>query len=160
MKFGYLQKINLIFWCMFIALVAYLLLVIYVHPLNSVVSGKQEVISIIEFTIPVVAIIGLMLSSIFYKTKIRSVDEKSGIYQKLGIYRSAIIIKLTCLEGPALIAAFAFLITSSTFYFAITVFMMFVMLVNRPSKVEMKSDLKLEEEELQTLMHSHNSSLV
>jgi hypothetical protein len=153
MKLSYFQRIKLIYWGAFFFMIAYTGSLFYIDRYNLENGSFAPMYDALRFIVPSVTIIGLMLSSIFYTDKIRGINNKSSLKEKLHIYQSALVIKLTCLEMPLLLAMVAFMFTAESLFMGVALFIILAMWFNNPTREEIASDLKLDDEELDLMTH-------
>jgi hypothetical protein len=153
MKLTYFQRIKLIYWSAFSFMIAYTGSLLYIDHYNLENGSFAPVFEALRFIVPSVTIIGLMLSSIFYSDKMRMINDDTSLKEKLHIYQNALVIKLTCLEMPLLLAMIAFMLTAETLFMGVALFTIVAMWFNKPSRDEIASDLKLDEEEVDLMIH-------
>lgn len=153
MKLSYFQKIKLIYWSAFSFMIIYTASLYYIDRYNLENSALAPVFDALRFIVPSVTIIGLMLSSIFYTDKMRMIGHDTALKEKLHIYQNALVIKLTCLEMPLLIAMIAFMLTGEVLFMSVALFTIVAMWFNKPTRSEIASDLKLDDEEVDMMIH-------
>ncbi len=153
MKLSYFQKIKLIYWSAFSFMIIYTASLYYIDRYNLENGALAPVFDALRFIVPSVTIIGLMLSSIFYTDKMRMIRNETSLKEKLNIYQNALVIKLTCLEMPLLIAMIAFMFTGEVLFMSVALFTIVAMWFNKPTRSEIASDLKLDDEEMDMMIH-------
>jgi Ca2+/Na+ antiporter len=74
-----------------------------------------------------------------------------NLIQKLEAYRKANIVKLALIEGAAIIASTAFVVTKNTNMLLLVAIVVLFLILNRPTKFKTASDLQLSAEETDQL---------
>lgn len=88
----------------------------------------------------------IVASYYLYQAKVSQAKEKTGLFAILTEYRSAMLLRDACLQGPSLLATIAFFLTGNERYMALTGLAILVFLVWWPTQSKIVSDLRLEGE--------------
>ncbi|MEC7265155.1 MAG: hypothetical protein VXW38_15555 [Bacteroidota bacterium] len=97
--------------------------------------------------VPVVAIGSIFLGDLIFKKMLGSLPKGSSLRDKLAKFQTASIIKFALLEGAALFAIVIFSNTQNLTYLIIGAFLIFYLLLQRPTKDKIERILDLRGEE-------------
>lgn len=92
---------------------------------------------------PVIVIGAVLLSQFLSKKLLAEADKKPDLKSKLQSYQTATIIRLAILEGPAFFGLVMGLSSGNTTYVAIAGVLVFFMILNKPSRSKIESELNL-----------------
>ncbi|WP_046757016.1 hypothetical protein [Kordia jejudonensis] len=92
---------------------------------------------------PVIAVGAILGSQTIFKKLLASAESKPSLKAKLASYQTASIIKFAMIEGPAFFGIILSMITGNTAFMAIAGVLVLFLMLQRPSKTKVESDLKL-----------------
>ena len=95
------------------------------------------------YVIPLVSILGIVLSNNLFKKHLSQLSQKSTLKEKLIGYQTFSIIQYAQLEGPALLSVVAAFVTNNLFYITIALILILYLVFLRPSKDKIITDLNL-----------------
>ena len=101
------------------------------------------------YLVPILSVLGLFFGQKLYDSRIQQLKDETDLDEKLDKYRGAIIIRLTLIEGPALLGIMAYYITGNLLYLVIAAFLILYFFYLKPSMENIKSDLVLTKNELE-----------
>ncbi|MGB0931162.1 MAG: hypothetical protein ACPGVB_10320 [Chitinophagales bacterium] len=119
---------------------------------NSDASFTQ----ILQIIAVVLAVSSLLISTQVSKAFINKAKGEKTLKKKLESYRSASIIKYALLEGPSLISSTFLLLTGDLFFFIISLLIIAIFFIHKPSKEKTIADLGLHYTE-QDLLKDENA---
>ena len=99
------------------------------------------------YLVPILSVAGLIFGQRLYESRIQHLKDESNFDDKLEKYRAAIIIRLSLLEGPALLSIMAYYITGNLFYLLIAALLILYFFYLKPSIEKTKSELSLTQSE-------------
>jgi divalent metal cation (Fe/Co/Zn/Cd) transporter len=102
-----------------------------------------------QYIAPILMLLGIVLSAILYQKQINAIVQKTDISlaQKLSDYRTASIIRWTCIEGAILVSVVLLFLTGN-YYYLIFLFVLLVFFVMyTPSKDQIIAHLRLSSNE-------------
>ena len=108
---------------------------------------KFDVNDMFSFVVPVLAISGIFISSFLYKSMLNKIDTNDSLQSKFAKYQTATLLKGAMLEGPALLASVASLLTNNAIYLIVVIVMLFIMYLKFPTFEKFKSEVTLSLEE-------------
>ncbi len=111
----------------------------------------QDLSSTLQLIIPIIAVAGVLASSILSRSKIKSIKSLNELNQKLQQYRSALILKFALLEAPAILCIVGYLLTANLFYLGFGLAIIFAMAIQFPTKEKAIKELELSPEEQQQM---------
>jgi len=102
---------------------------------------------VFTFIVPFLALSGVFISPILYKSTIRKIQSTDTLQTKIATYQSATIIKGAMLEAPALLAVVAAFLANNGVFLIIVALLLIIMYLRFPSqeKFENEVDLSMEE---------------
>lgn len=156
MRLTYFKRIKLIYWGAFSFMIMYTAFLYYVDQYKLENGEYKSFLEAFYIIVPSLTIACLMVSYIFFNDKLRMLSNDCTLREKLQVYQNAMMIKLSCLEVPLLVAMIAFMLTADILFLGISLFIIVAMWFNKPTRNEIASDLKLDEEETD-LMTKQNS---
>ncbi|MEO2053602.1 hypothetical protein [Flagellimonas beolgyonensis] len=118
----------------------------YVQSQNAEISFEDEG-DMFMAIVPLIAISSIFIGDFLFKKWIGSLPEKMALRDKLAKFQSAAIIKYALMEGAALFAMVIFSNTQNLTYLLIGVFMIFYLILQRPTKDKIERLLNLRGEE-------------
>ncbi len=92
---------------------------------------------------PFIAISAIFLSQTLYRKLLATAQEKPGLKLKLQSYQTASIVKIALIEGPAFLGIVLSMATGNTAYLAIAGVLIIFLLMQKPSRTKVESDLNL-----------------
>lgn len=97
--------------------------------------------------VPVLAVSCLFISNLLYKKFLAGAVEANDVPGKLVGYQTAFIIRNALIEGPALFAIVAFLLSGSVVFIAIAIALILYFFSLRPTKDKIAEELQLSYEQ-------------
>ncbi|WP_420572621.1 hypothetical protein [Kordia sp.] len=107
--------------------------------MNFEFSGEDSFLLIY----PVIAIGGVSMSQLLFKKMLAVAKQKTDLIAMLGQYQTASLIKYVLIEGPAMIGTVFFLLTNNAAFIAIAGLLIAFLVLQRPTKTKIESDLAL-----------------
>lgn len=98
---------------------------------------------VLLYVYPALAIGAVFLGQFLFKNQISSLKAKEDLKEKLGGYQTASIIKFALIEGAAFFGLVQFFTSGSMAYLAITGLLVVYLLLQKPTKTKVASDLDL-----------------
>lgn len=114
---------------------------------NGYLDGNKELYDIFQIIVPLGVIGSIWGSSQIMKSRLENIRGKSKLEDKLGYYRSSLIIKFALLEGASLFAIICFLLTADYFLLALAGLTIAIFFINKPTRDKIVTDLDLNYEE-------------
>jgi hypothetical protein len=93
--------------------------------------------------IPLMGIIVMIISNKIYNRRISTIQVNESIENKLEKYRTYKIIQWTLIEGAGLLALTVFIFTKNYLYAIISLFLIGYFILLRPTKRQLKTDMKI-----------------
>ena len=100
---------------------------------------------------PIAGLATISLAYFLHKNKIRKIDNKASLGNKLSAYFLIHILKLALLEGGAMFNIVLFYLIGDTLLLAFAALATIVIALNTPSIFRLGNDLQLNEEEMRIL---------
>ncbi len=118
-----------------------------------------EIDKVLLILVPIFVLIGIFASNFVFKKILNEIREKSNFKEKMEKYRSALIIKLALIEGPAFFAIISFLLTGNYIHLGLTVILIIVLLIYKPNKTKLVNELELVKKESDLIYNSESEIL-
>ncbi|MEY8022139.1 hypothetical protein AB8P51_14975 [Muriicola sp. SD30] len=98
------------------------------------------------YAVPISAVLGVFAGKSLFRHQLSSLNRVNTLGAKLSGYMTASIVKYACLEAPGFFGLFAAQETGNLAYLIITVLMVLIMIIERPTKNKTELDLNLDRE--------------
>ena len=95
---------------------------------------------------------GVVFGNIYYKNQLQSACKKGTLQEKLTHYISISIVKFAFLDGAALFSIVCIMLTDSYYFVVIALFLLAILILNRPTEPKAKFELQLTDEEFNQLL--------
>ncbi len=95
------------------------------------------------YLVPLTAVAGYFGSNYVFQNSIQTIDGKDGLQDKLNGYQVASILKYMLIEGPAILALFAYYLNSNALHLVVACCLIIYLFSLRPTKKKIIDDLKL-----------------
>lgn len=142
----YFKSLFLIWVALIIGQVMFGAVVFYLHKTGAY-TGDESLNQTFLMIVPAFVVAGIAGSILFLKMKLKQLKQLDNFESKLEQYRAATIISYALLEGPSLLGIVAFLISGNIVFFALSIMIILMFLISKPSKYKLSLDLELSEEE-------------
>jgi energy-converting hydrogenase Eha subunit A len=149
---AYMKQLKLVHKIMVTAIVLFSLIVVIILKTANVDLAVQKSASFhsyAQFIIPILAIGALFGGSYMFKKMIDSINAQPQLKlsEKLNQYRSASILRWSCIESPMILSAIIYLMTGKYFYLIILFlfFVLFILYTPHEEKVKMHLNLSSKE---------------
>ena len=113
---------------------------------------NQELLKVFQIVIPVISVLGLSASFFIGRRLLEKAREQPSPEAKLGAFQSMSIIKMACIEIPALVTVVAALLTHEKQVLLVAMTFVVVMILSVPAKDKILDLLQLKPEEKNKLM--------
>ena len=97
--------------------------------------------------VPLLAVAGLLAGKLIFKNQLSRLDNELSLKEKVKGYQAATITRFALLEGPALFAIVAFILSWNMFFLLIAGVLIVYFSFLKPTKLRTETDLKLSDEE-------------
>ena len=114
---------------------------------GSYVSEGEDLRGLFMFVVPLLAISGVIAAKFIPRMQLPAIQAKESLGAKLMDYRTLCIMKYAFMEGAALVALVAYLLTTEIFFMGVAGVMMVVFFLEKPSKHKIVMDLALSPDE-------------
>ncbi|MDR0603239.1 MAG: hypothetical protein LBG80_02920 [Bacteroidales bacterium] len=111
----------------------------------------KPVAKIFYVLMPLLAIIGYFCNKIVFKRDLDKLQYKDDLTEKMRGYRSALILKYAFLIIPSLAATVISLITREETFLSLSILLILLLFVDKPSPVRAAKDLALQSSDAQTI---------
>lgn len=143
MKSGeYFKTLKIVHFALAAGIVFFMLMSIFLQYSGFGTIGK-EVKNGLLIAVPLFALAGIFASNIVFKQKLKIIAEHNNLKEKMIIYRSAIIVKLALVEGPAFFTVIAYLITGDLIFLGIIIVLLLIFLIYTPTRNKLINELEL-----------------
>ncbi len=146
---NYLRRLKIIHF----ALVAGMVLIcIFVYFLQeNPLTDFPEDEAIFIYVVPVAALTGYFAGIYIFNKLTGSLDKELSLSRKLDRFQTASLLHYTCLEAPALLALYAYLMHGNLYYASIAAFLVIYLIAQRPTLQKIISRIPLDSLEKKAL---------
>ena len=127
------------------------LIAFYLNNNGSYDPEGKELKDIFMYLVPVFAVYGVIAGSIIFKKKLNSSKSKTSLIEKLNDYRAALIIRYALLEGATFFSLVSYLMTGDQLFLYISILIIAIFIILKPSAEKVINDLELNPNERQTI---------
>jgi hypothetical protein len=100
---------------------------------------------------PLLAVVGYFCNRIVFKRDLNKLKYKDDLIEKMRGYRFAVIMKYAFLTIPSLAASFISLLTKEETFLSLSILLILLLFVDKPSPVKAAKDLELHSADAQTI---------
>lgn len=109
---------------------------------NRMYFGVMNMDDQFVFIVPVLAIGGFFGGYLIFKKQKYILREKESIQERLTGYQSVLITRFVLIQGPAVLAIVAYILSGNVFFLFITGLMSVYFIFLRPTREKIESDLR------------------
>jgi divalent metal cation (Fe/Co/Zn/Cd) transporter len=143
----YFKSLMLLHLALLLGQVLFAGIILFLHSHDKEMAPLTKMPNEFYFYIALGLVFAVIVTSFYlYQAKVSRAKEKTGLFAILTEYRSAVLLRDTCLQGPSLLATIAFFLTGNDRYMALTGLIILVFLVWWPTPSKVIADLGLEGE--------------
>jgi hypothetical protein len=145
----YFKTVNILFLALVAGQVIFACILLFLNQTQRkrIEFITPEVHHALLWAAPAFAAAGVALGWIIFNTKLKVLQHKDNMAEKLSGYQSAMIIRFAFMEAPSLLALGLFYITGDYIFLSVSVFIILAFLFNRPSKPIIIRHLQLHDDE-------------
>jgi len=148
----YMTTNSRLFFFLMIGLVVFAGIALYVNlSFGAMAKWDDELTKLFLTIYVVIAAASVFAGFSISKLKLRSIVAESSIEEKLSAYRAALILRWAMIEGPCLFGLVIFVLSGANMAMAISLVLMCLLALNRPTKWRLIGDLQLSPEEQKLL---------
>ena len=96
---------------------------------------------------PAFVVVGIAGNILFFKAKLKQLKFKKDLSYKMEQYRVALLVSYALIEGPSILGIVAFLLTGNIVFLSLSILIILLFFVNKPSKYKFSLDLELSGDE-------------
>lgn len=141
---AFLRTLSLIHYALCAGLVLFTLLAYWQIGGFNVAASSGD---IFVYIVPTVAMIGYFGSKFIHQKLIRNLPKEEKLATKLSRYQAASIIQYALIEGPAIIAIFAYFQSGTALYLVIALALLIYLFAQRPTQNRLLQEIPLNFEE-------------
>lgn len=149
-------KANKIVYIAMVTGLVFFALISFLLQLQGFGTIGNNISKLAVYIIPVIALIGLISSTLLFKRKLEECRTKQNLREKLIEYRSALIIKFGIVEGTTFLAVISYLLTGELILLAVAGLLIIVFITYIPTKDKLYNDLDLSYADKQILDNADN----
>jgi peptidoglycan/LPS O-acetylase OafA/YrhL len=131
--------------------VVFILVSAFLNSVGESMTNSRELTRGLTIAVPLFVLGGIAASLILTKNRLAVIKGRSSLTEKLIDYRSAVVVKLALLEGPAFFAIVSYLLTGDPLFAGIAAFMIVLFFINRPGREKLAQDLELSQKDIDFL---------
>ena len=145
-----IKQMKIIFFALLAGQVTYFIIALYLV-ISGTMSLTKDYSTTLGFIVPVIVIVFVVGSKIFYSYSIKAGTNKYSFEEKVSRYRTNNIVRYALLENANILTITCYLITGDFLYAALFVIVIGIFLINIPDEGKFKVDFQLTSEEKKIL---------
>lgn len=144
----FFNSLNILHLALIVGVLMFMIVAIYLNFSETKVVESDDSFSFtLQVTALVLTVSSLTLGSFITKKRLTDAQKIESFTEKIGMYRGIMVLKYALIEGPALACTVFYLITGDFIFLALGLIMLFLFVLNRPTKEKAILDLDLKGEE-------------
>ncbi|MDX2302421.1 MAG: hypothetical protein NW226_06450 [Microscillaceae bacterium] len=112
----------------------------------STEGDNSDLRNIFIYLVPFLILSGVSAGFFMMRSRLSMIQQKNSLAEKLQEYRTVLIMKYALMEGPALVALVAYLLTADLMFLGLAALVIVFFVLERPSKDKIIMDLALNSE--------------
>lgn len=145
--FEYFKSLKIIHLALIAGQVFFGFVTVYLHNSGQFSADGRTLDGIFQILVPIFAFSGITISLYIFRNKVNQIKEKTTLKEKFEAYRKALVIKYALLEAPSFFALVCYLLTANVTFLYISLIIIAVFILNKPSKKRAITELELSENE-------------
>jgi hypothetical protein len=146
-----IQTLTIIYFALLAGTVMFLAAGIFIVNENPPVNDDKEFEMILKIVLVSLCVTGPFIGNFLFFKQLGDARLKENLSEKLKIYQTGLLIKLSLIEAAGLFSIVAYILTGNMLMLAGYVFAFLMFLVNRPSVSRVAMHLELSPEEKEKL---------
>lgn len=146
---NYLRRLKIIHFALVAGMVLICIFVYFLQDNPLTDFPKDQ--AIFKYVVPVAALTGYFAGIYVFNKLLGSLDKELSLPRKLDRYQTASLLHYTCLEAPALLALYAYLMHGNLFYASIAAFLVIYLIAQRPTFHKIINSIPLNSHEKEAL---------
>jgi hypothetical protein len=147
----YFRRLTMVYYGSTISLTTFVIMTAALLVMEEERMSKFRYIKVFFIVIPLLAVAGYFGSKVIFKQSLDRLKYKNDLIEKMRGYRSALITKYTFLALPAFFAIVASLITVEKTFLSLSMLLILVLFVEKPSATKAAKELDLHSENAQII---------
>lgn len=147
----FLKTLNIIHLALMAGVGFFLAIITFMHQSAQIEKFIDTNEMLLVLIAAIAAFSQLMLGNVLFKKKLQLINMNDALEDKLSAYRSAFIIRLALVEGAGFFTVVLYMLSASYFLLGIGLALLFAMLLLRPVRSKIASDLQLTSKQRQAL---------
>ncbi len=148
---NYFKSLKIVYYVSIIELLLFLAIAVLLSFIAPHHTENIRLIKISSFVIPTIVVLGFLCSKTLFKRKLEKLKYENDLKLKMEGYRSALIIKYLSLKVPAFIAILASILTGEMIFLTLSVLLILMLFIEKPSPIKAARDLELNSENTQII---------
>ena len=142
MKDKSVQSLQIIYWAIFGAMVAFTVVAVVLAPrFAGLAALAQHQIETLKSVIIILALAGIPSGFIFHNRKVRRIPVDIDWKGKMKLYRNSFIFKIALLESLAILSLIGFLLSVNMSFLYIALLLLVTYLLNIPTREKIELEL-------------------
>lgn len=147
----YFKALKIVHFALLAGMVVFALISVFLN-LTGTFSNENEFFKeFFIYIIPLFVLVGIVVSNVMFKKGLKQAKDKNNLLEKMNFYRSALITRYAPLEGSAMFAIIAYLLSGDLIILGLAIIVIFIFLFIRPTAEKAGNDLELDYTEKQIL---------
>ena len=143
----YFKTLKTIYSAFLAGQVLFALVIVFLVYETMTTSFEDEFTQILLMVFAAISVGSVTTGFILFNQKMEAAQAKSWLNEKLADFRTAMLIKVALMEGPALFAIVGLLMTANVYFFALAALLIVLQLPGFPTKFHVIEKLRLSHDE-------------
>ncbi|HBF87278.1 MAG TPA: hypothetical protein DDX39_01455 [Bacteroidales bacterium] len=142
----YFKSLSILWAALVAGQIFFAAIVYYLHKSGNF-AVDENLNRIFLVIVPAFVVVGIAGNILFFKAKLKQLKFKKDLSYKMEQYRVALLVSYALIEGPSILGIVAFLLTGNIVFLSLSILIILLFFVNKPSKYKFSLDLELSGDE-------------
>jgi hypothetical protein len=147
----YFRGLRIVHMCLILGQAFFMAITVYLIESGNFEAVLKELITPLAWFLGVVGSLGLLASHLVFNYKLKIARGKDILYEKMGNYRDALMVRYILLEGPSFCGLVFFMLTGFYWFLVFSLAIVAIFVLIRPTAMKAETDLQLNPDEVQKI---------
>jgi hypothetical protein len=152
-----IKSLVLLYTATLAAMIMFLAVVFFMHYTKNLDLKTEGLDTVFMVLVPLISVAAMLGSRKIFNLRMSQARQKTGLFDKLIIYKQASITRNALIEFPAFLAIVAFLLTANYLFTGFAALMTLVFVTVRPGLYRIGTELELNSDERALLERAMNA---
>lgn len=147
----YFRGLRIIHMCLILGQAFFMGITVFLLESGNFEVEMKELISPLAWFLGVAGGLSLLASYLVFNYKLKIARGKDILYEKMGDYRAALVVRYALLEGPSFTGLVFFMLTGFYWFLAFSLVILAIFVLIRPTAMKAETDLQLNPDEVRKI---------